>query len=86
MLLILIGQCQTKHIERNLNFDGFWTCSVLPDHWRSFHLHLGVSSGPKSLGVQHVVLQRWDINAYVFRSISETSQTCGDVKTCINSF
>ena len=34
MLLILIGQCQTKHIERNLSFDGFWTCSVLPDHWR----------------------------------------------------
>ena len=35
MLLILIGQCQTIHIERNLSFDRFWTCSVLPDHWRS---------------------------------------------------
>ena len=35
MLLVLIGQCQTKHIERNLSFDGFWTRSVLPDHWRN---------------------------------------------------
>ena len=34
MLLILISQCQTKHIERILSCDGFWTCSVLPDHWR----------------------------------------------------
>ena len=33
MLLILVGQCQAKHIERNLSFDGIWTCSVLPDHW-----------------------------------------------------
>ena len=34
MLLILISQCQTKRVERNLSFDGFWTCSVFPDHWR----------------------------------------------------
>ena len=34
MLLILISQYQAKHIERNLSFGGFWTCSVLPDHWR----------------------------------------------------
>ena len=37
MLLILIGQCKTKHIERNLSFDGFWICSVIPDHWRILH-------------------------------------------------
>ena len=35
MLLTLISQCQTKHIERNLSFGEFWTCSVLPDHWRA---------------------------------------------------
>ena len=34
MLLILIGLCQTKHIEKNLSFDGFCTCLVLTfDRW-----------------------------------------------------
>ena len=40
MLLILIGKCQTKYIGRNLSFDRFWTCSVLPDHWRDVHVHV----------------------------------------------
>ena len=40
MLLTLIGQCQRKQIERNISFDGFWTCSVLPDHWRFMYMYV----------------------------------------------
>ena len=35
VFFLSIGLCQTKHFERNLRFDWFCTCSVLPDHWRN---------------------------------------------------
>ena len=59
MHLMLIGQCQTKHIERNLSFDGFWTCSVLPDHWRLVQVSIDSNTNNKYCTVLQEFLVHW---------------------------